>query len=53
MCVFFGVQAGSVSAVTGSGEKHLKMPLTHLKKHLQALCVYSYGGVVLQSAGQG
>lgn len=43
MCVL-GARAWGVRAVRrGSGGKHLKMPLTLLKKHLQALFVCSYG----------
>jgi len=38
-----GTSWGLWAVKRGSGEKHLKMPFTRLKKHLQALCVYSYG----------
>lgn len=43
MCVFLGQGWGVWAVRRGSGEKHLKIPLTILKKDLQILFVYSYG----------
>lgn len=42
-CVFLGQGLGVWAVNRGSGEKHLKMPVTLLKKHPQALFIYSYG----------